>query len=229
MSPIADALAEVRARIARAAMACSRDPSEITLIAVSKTKPAEAVREAYEAGQRAFGENYAQELTHKASTLRDLADIEWHYIGHLQSNKAKHVAHAAHVVHTIDTLPIARELGKRAANEACGTVRRPLPVLVEVNVGAEPQKHGVSPGELEPLLDAVDRQPALKLRGLMTMPPLDLESARRAFKALVSLQTLHGGQSRLPDLSMGMSHDLEIAIACGATMVRVGSAIFGAR
>ncbi|MCL2778886.1 MAG: YggS family pyridoxal phosphate-dependent enzyme [Polyangiaceae bacterium] len=229
MSPIAEALARVRARITRAAMACSRDPSEIKLIAVSKTKPAEAVREAYEAGQRAFGENYAQELTHKASALADLADIEWHYIGHLQSNKAKHVAHAAHVVHTLDTPTVARELGKRAGSEGYGNAQRQLPVLVEVNVGAEPQKHGVSPGELEFLLDAVDRQPALKLRGLMTMPPPDLESARHAFMALVSLQTRHGGRNRLPDLSMGMSHDLEIAIACGATMVRVGSAIFGSR
>jgi pyridoxal phosphate enzyme (YggS family) len=229
LSPIAEALARVRDRITRAATACSRDPREIKLIAVSKTKPAEAVREAYEAGQRAFGENYAQELTHKAATLADLADIEWHYIGHLQSNKAKHVAHAAHVVHTLDTLTVARELGKRAANEGYGSAQKPLPVLVEVNVGAEPQKHGVLSGEIEPLLDAIDRQPALKLRGLMTMPPPDLESARRAFTELVSLQAIHGGRDRLPDLSMGMSHDLEIAIACGATMVRVGSAIFGSR
>ncbi|MCL2725503.1 MAG: YggS family pyridoxal phosphate-dependent enzyme [Polyangiaceae bacterium] len=230
MSTIAEALAHVRDRIARAAIACSRNPEDIKLIAVSKTKPETAVREAYKAGQRAFGENYAQELAQKADHLTDLADIEWHYIGHLQSNKAKYVARAAHVLHALDSPSLVRELGKRLAQkDENGNMRGPLPVLIEVNVGAEPQKHGVSPANLGPLLEAVDHEPTLKLRGLMTMPPQDLENARRAFEALVSLRNLHGGQTRLPELSMGMSEDLEIAIACGATMVRVGSAIFGAR
>src|SRR5690606_5260151 len=124
---------------------------------------------------------------------------------------------------------IARELGKRAAKEGRGTHADPLPVLVEVNVGGEPQKHGATAAELSEVLDAVAAEPSLRLRGLMTMPPHDLEAARRAFEALVSLRALHGGRARLPELSMGMSDDLEIAVACGATIVRVGSAIFGAR
>lgn len=226
---VADGLARVRDRIARAAGAASRDLSEIRLIAVSKTKPTAAIREAYAAGQRDFGENYAQELTQKAEELVDLPDLRWHFIGHLQSNKARFVAKAAHVVHTVDGPSLARELGKRAAKEGRGEGRERLPVLVEVNVGGEPQKHGSSAADLGEVLAAVEAQPALALCGLMTMPPNDLEAARRVFEALVSLRNLHGGRARLPELSMGMSDDLEVAIACGATLVRVGSAIFGTR
>jgi PLP dependent protein len=222
-------LASVRDRIARAAAAVGRRPEEITLVAVSKTKPPEAVREAYELGQRDFGENYAQELVQKADALTALPDIRWHYIGHLQSNKAKMVARVASVVHTVDSAALAKELGKRAAAEGRGDTRDRLPVLVEVNVGGEAQKHGASAGEVASVIDAVMAMPALALRGLMTMPPHDLEGARRAFEALSSLQNSHGGRERLPDLSMGMSDDLEVAIACGATIVRVGTAIFGAR
>jgi pyridoxal phosphate enzyme (YggS family) len=191
---------------------------------VSKTKPASAIREAYEAGHRDFGENYAQELVSKSDELADLMDLEWHFIGHLQSNKAKVIAQKANVVHTVDSVVLARELAKRAAK-----AERTLPVLVEVNVGREPQKHGAAPAELSEVLDAVEGAGPLALRGLMTMPPNDLEQARRVFEALGSLRNLHGGKSRLPELSMGMSDDLEIAIACGATIVRVGTAIFGKR
>ncbi len=226
---IAENLARVQDRIARAATAASRDPERVRLIAVSKTKSPASIREAYDAGQRAFGENYAQELATKADELGDLHDIEWHFIGHLQTNKAKVVARVANVVHTVDSAVLARELGKRAAKEGRGDAAPRLPVLVEVNVGGEPQKHGASAVELAEVLDSVEAQPALQLRGLMTMPPNDLEGARRAFEAVVSLRKLHGGRTRLPELSMGMSDDLEIAIACGATMVRVGTAIFGAR
>jgi PLP dependent protein len=222
---IADALARVRDRIARAAEAASRDPGSVQLIAVSKTKPASAIREAYAAGQRDFGENYAQELAQKSEELADLPDLRWHFIGHLQSNKARLIARPAHVVHTVDTPALARELGKRVAKEP----RDPLPVLVEVNVSGEPQKHGTTPSNLAALLSAVDAEPSLTLHGLMTMPPNDLEAARRAFEALVSLRSLHGGRTRLPDLSMGMSTDLEVAIACGSTLVRVGTSIFGGR
>lgn len=219
---IAASLAEVRARVARAAEACGRAASEVKLVAVSKTKPAEAVREAYEAGQRAFGENYAQELDAKSRSLADLPDIEWHFIGHLQSNKAKIVARAANVVHTVDGASLARELGKRAT--------RVLPVLIEVNVGGEAQKHGCAPSDIAEVMAAVRAQPMLALRGLMTMPPADdPEAARRVFETLASLRSLHGGVAALPELSMGMSGDLEIAIASGATIVRVGTAIFGAR
>ncbi len=225
MPGIAEGLAQVRDRIARAAEAASRDPSHIRLVAVSKTKPASMIREAYALGQRDFGENYAQELAEKADELVDLTDIRWHFIGHLQTNKAKLVAPVAHLVHTVDSPALVKELDKRAQK----TREQPLSVLVEVNVGGEAQKHGTSAADLGAVLDAIEATQALKLRGLMTMPPHDLEGARRAFEALASLQATHGGKARLPELSMGMSDDLEVAIACGATIVRVGTAIFGAR
>ncbi len=224
---IAENLAQVYARIHRAAAESGRDVRGIRLVAVSKTKGADAVREAYAAGQRDFGENYAQELAGKAEALRDLRDVTWHFIGHLQTNKARVVAKHAQVVHTVDSEALARELGKRVAKERPGV---PMPVLVEVNVGAEAQKAGASPGELAAVMRAVAEQPSLVLRGLMTMPPAgDLAEARRVFETLVTLRNLHGGPAVLPELSMGMTDDLEVAIACGATMVRVGTAIFGPR
>jgi pyridoxal phosphate enzyme (YggS family) len=223
---IAARLEEVRARIVVAATAAGRDPSRVKLVAVSKTKSPEAVREAYAAGQRAFGENYAQELATKAEALRDLEGIEWHFIGHLQTNKAKIAARHAHVVHTIDSGALARELGKRVAKEASG----PMAVLIEVNVGGEVQKAGAAPSEIEEVMREVQAQPALALRGLMTVPPAgDLAAARRAFETVATLRSLHRGEAVLPELSMGMSGDMEVAIACGATIVRVGTAIFGAR
>ena len=223
---IAAELEATHQRIARAARAAGRDPSEVKLVAVSKTKPAEAIREAYAAGQRAFGESYAQELTAKREALADLPDLEWHFIGHLQTNKAKYVARAAHVVHSLDSVVLARELGKRVASAG----REAITVLIEVNVSGEPQKHGAAPSELAEVIAAVQAEPSLRLQGLMTMPPEgDLEAARRTFSALGSLRSLHGGVPVLPELSMGMSGDLEIAVASGATLVRVGSAIFGDR
>ena len=223
---IAQSLGEVRSRIERAARAAGRDPVEVKLVAVSKKKPPEAVREAYAAGQRAFGESYAQELAAKAEALADLPDIEWHFVGHVQTNKAKVVVAHADVVHAVDSAVLARELGKRAA-----TGRRvPLPVLIEVNVGGEPQKPGATPGEIAEVIAAVQAQPSLSLRGLMTLPPAgDPEIARRVFETLATLRNLHGGTSVLPELSMGMTADLEVAIASGATYVRIGTAIFGAR
>jgi pyridoxal phosphate enzyme (YggS family) len=227
---IADDLGRVRDRIARAATAASRDPAEIKLVAVSKKKPASAIREAYEAGQRDFGENYAQELVQKSDELADLGELRWHFIGHLQSNKARQIVRPVYMVQTIDTVALVRELGKRAAKDGRGDGGQPpLPVLVEVNVGGEPQKHGATAASLGEVLGAIDAERALAVRGLMTMPPNDLEGARRAFEALASLRSLHGGRARLPELSMGMSNDLEVAIACGATIVRVGTAIFGER
>lgn len=224
---IASRLADVRGRIARAAAAAGRDPSGVRLVAVSKTKPAEAIREAYAAGQRAFGENYAQELASKAEALADLPELEWHFIGHLQTNKARVAARHAHYVHTVDSEALARELGKRAAKEGRAT---PLPVLIEVSLGGEAQKAGAAASEIAEVMRAVQAQDSLALRGLMTVPPAgDLEAARRVFETLVSLRNLHGGAAVLPELSMGMTADLEVAIACGATMVRVGTAIFGAR
>jgi pyridoxal phosphate enzyme (YggS family) len=223
---IARRLEEVRARVEGAARAAGRDPSRVRLVAVSKTKSPEAIREAHAAGQRAFGENYAQELAAKAEALADLTDIEWHFIGHLQTNKAKVAAKHAHVVHTVDSAGLARELGKRVSKEGRG----PMRVLIEVSVAGEAQKAGVSPSEIEEVMRAVQAEGALALKGLMTVPPAgDLEAARKAFSTLVTLRNLHGGEGVLPELSMGMSGDLEVAIACGATMVRVGTAIFGER
>ncbi len=227
MSSIAERLGQVGERIARAAAACGRSEESVKLVAVSKTKPPEAIREAHAAGQRAFGENYAQELAAKAEALSDLRDIEWHFIGHLQTNKAKVIAKWAHVVHTVDSAVLARELAKRL--RAAGRTEQ-LPVLLEVNVSGEVQKHGATGSELEGVIAAVHAEDALDLRGLMTMPPLgDPDAARKTFSTLASLRTLHGGTSALPELSMGMSSDLEIAVACGATMVRIGTAIFGER
>ncbi len=224
---IAERLAGVRERIDGAARACGRDPARVRLVAVSKTKPLQAIREAYACGQRAFGENYARELAAKALALDDLPDLEWHFIGHLQVNKAKVVAKHAHVVHTVDSAALARELGRRASNS--GRVI-PLPVLVELNIGGEPQKAGATPSEMAEVMSAIREQPALALRGLMTVPPAgELAAVRRVFETLVSLRNLHGGEQALPELSIGMTADLEVAIACGATIVRIGTAIFGPR
>lgn len=227
MVTVAERLATVRARIDDAARAAGRDPVGVKLVAVSKTKGAEVVREAYAAGQRAFGENYAQELAAKAEALADLPDIEWHFIGHLQTNKAKVVARIAHVVHTVDSMALARELGRRAAREERTTA---LPVLIEVNVAGEAQKSGAMASDIEEVMGAVRSEAALALRGLMTMPPAgDLQAARRVFETLRTLRNLHGGEAVLPELSMGMTGDLEVAVACGATIVRVGTAVFGER
>jgi pyridoxal phosphate enzyme (YggS family) len=223
---LAERLSAVQARIAGAAAAAGRDPTEIKLVAVSKSQPAEAIRRAHDAGQRAFGESYAQELALKAEALADLVDIEWHFIGHLQTNKAKIVAKHADVVHSVDSETLARELGKRAARERTSA----LPVFIEVNVAREPQKAGARPSEIEDVIRAVRAEPWLSLRGLMTVPPAgDPAAARSVFGALATLRNLHGGPAALPELSLGMSADFEGAIACGSTCVRVGTAIFGER
>jgi len=218
-------LAEVRRRIESAATSCGRDPASVRLVAVSKGHDADSIRAAYAAGQRIFGESYAQELATKAESLADLSDLEWHFIGHLQSNKAKVVAGIARAIHSVDSSHLARELARRARSAS-----HPIHVLVEVSVAGEAQKSGVLPQDLEAVLAAVEAETSLTLRGLMTMPPHgDLDIARRTFETLASLRNLHGGAQRLPELSMGMSDDLEVAVAAGATMVRIGTAIFGKR
>ena len=223
---VAERLALVRARIRAAEAAAGREPDAVLLVAVSKRHPAAAIREAYAAGQRDFGENYVQELAAKVEELADLPGLVWHLIGNIQTNKAKVVAKIAHVVHTVDDVHIARELGKRAAST--GTALR---VLIEVNAFGEAQKHGATPSEIADVAAAVLREPALTLRGLMTVPPEtdDPTVARANFSTLRTLRNAHGGPAMLPELSMGMSADLESAIAEGATMVRIGTAIFGAR
>jgi len=198
------------------------------LLAVSKFQPTSAILEAYAAGQRDFGENYVQELCRKAEELAHLNDLRFHLIGHLQTNKARAVAPVAASVQTIDSTRLAQELGRR-----CGSTRQkgPLDVLVEVNVSGELSKSGCAPEELAPVLEAIEAEPTLRLRGLLTVPPQssDVTSSRPYFSQLERLQSEHGGRQRLPELSMGMSSDLEVAIACGSTWVRIGTAIFGER
>lgn len=223
---IAAKLDEVRARVAQAARDAGRDASTILLLAISKTKPIESVRAAYDAGQRCFGENYAQELVEKADALADLPGLEWHFVGRLQTNKARLVATRARMVHAVDSERLARELAKRAEGRD-----RPLDVLIEVNVGGEASKGGLEPDALEATLRVVEAHASLRLRGLMSIPPpTETPEASRPFhRALAALRDAHGGASRLPELSMGMTDDLEVAIQEGATIVRVGTAIFGAR
>jgi pyridoxal phosphate enzyme (YggS family) len=227
MSSIVQRLEATRARIEQAATAAGRSSQSVVLVAVSKRKPIEMIREAYAAGQRDFGENYAQELAHKAEQLGALDGIRWHMIGHLQRNKARQVIDVAWALHTVDSVRLTEELERRAQVVS----RVPLRVLVEVNVAGELSKSGCTPADLEAILDAVERQPSLRLSGLMTMPPYteDPHGAHPYFEELVRLRDTHGGQPRLPELSMGMSHDLEEAISTGATLVRVGTAIFGER
>lgn len=187
------------------------------LIAVSKTHPAEAVRAAYALGQRDFGESYAQELAHKAEALADLRDLRWHFLGPLQRNKAKLVAKHACAVHALESARVA------AAIDAAALA--PLDAFVQINVAGEASKHGIAAADLDPLLGELGALRHLRCVGLMTLPPPDQAATREAFAALASLAAARG----LGALSMGMSDDLELAIAAGATHVRIGTAIFGAR
>lgn len=223
---ITERLNDVRGRIERAVKRASRAPGSVVLCAVSKTKPSALIRAAYQAGQRDFGENYVQELVQKARELGDLSELRWHAIGTLQRNKAKDVAKLAALVHTVDREELARELGRRAVANG-----RVLPVLVEVNIAGEASKSGCGPEDVGRLLEVISNTPGLSMRGLMTMPPFteDPEPSRPMFRALYEIRERHGGSAVLPELSMGMSHDFEIAIEEGATIVRVGTAIFGAR
>lgn len=226
MNEIAERLAQVRQRIEAAAKNAGRQAESVRLIAVSKVHPSQAIRAAYEAGQRDFAENYAQELAQKAEELADLPDLRWHMIGHLQSNKARLVAPVAAVVHTIHSPRLAGILGRRAA-----ALGRTIDVLIEVNIANDPAKSGCMPEEVEAILGAIQREPSLRARGLMTVPPFteDPEGAGPFFEALRELRDRFGGIEALPELSMGMTHDLDVAVAEGATMVRVGTGIFGAR
>jgi pyridoxal phosphate enzyme (YggS family) len=230
------ALEQVRERIALAAARHGRSPGEVRLLAVSKRQSEHKIRAAYAAGQRDFGENYAQELTRKSALCDELPGMRFHMIGHVQRNKCAALAGLVSAVHTVDSVRLAQELGRRAASVAVPDGRRLLPgselaVFVEVNVGAEPQKAGCTPAELGGVLDAIEAEPALALRGLMAIPDGEGEeqASRRAFQALAELRERHGGIRRLPELSMGMSRDLEVAVECGTSWVRVGTAIFGAR
>jgi pyridoxal phosphate enzyme (YggS family) len=226
MMTIAARLHDVRTRIAAAAQCAGRAPSDVALLAVSKTWPAAAVREAAAAGQRAFGENYVQEGVDKVETLRALG-LEWHFIGPLQSNKTRAVANAFDWVHGIDRLKIAERLSAQR-----DVHRPPLNICIQVNVSGEDSKSGVAPDAVAALAQAVAALPRLRLRGLMCIPEPTEDTAllRMRFAALRRLRDeLAAAGLVLDTLSMGMSHDIEPAIAEGATIVRVGTAIFGER
>lgn len=217
----------VMARIARAAASAGRDPADVRLLAVGKTFPAEAIRAVYALGQRAFGENYVQEGTAKADALSDLPGIEWHLIGPLQSNKAAMAASRFAWVHTVDRLKIAERLSAARSPDA-----PPLQVCVQVNVSFEASKSGVRPAETVPLAKSVAALPRLRLRGIMGIPEPtdDTDRRRREFRQLREcLDACRAAGLPADTLSMGMSADLEDAIAEGATLVRVGTSIFGAR
>ncbi len=226
MTTIASNLQAVRGRIAAAAKACGRDPDDILLLAVSKTWPASCVAAAADAGQRDFGENYAQEGADKIATLTQ-RDLVWHFIGPLQSNKTKTVANDFEWVHSIDRLKIAERLSAQRDVHL-----PPLSICLQVNVSGESSKSGIATDALAELADAVSALPGLRLRGLMCVPePSDDVALQRARFATLRqcMAELNARGLALDTLSMGMSHDLEAAIAEGATIVRVGTAIFGAR
>lgn len=218
MESLSERVAAVRERIAQATARARRDPSGITLIAVSKLFPAQAIVDAYACGLREFGENYVQEFEDKHPQLPPLEGARFHLIGHLQSNKARRAAELFHAVQTVDSARLARRLDEPG---------QPLDIMLEVKLSPEQAKSGASPEELPALIDAVRACPNLHLEGLMTMPPWsdDPEQSRPYFRRLRELAEHHG----LARLSMGMSHDLEVAIEEGATLVRVGTAIFGGR
>jgi PLP dependent protein len=228
MASIEAKLQQVRDRIALACAAAQRPVQSVTLLAVSKTFGPEAVRQAHAAGQRAFGENYVQEALAKISGLADLrAGIEWHLIGPLQSNKTREVAAAFDWVHSVDRLKLAERL---SVQRSAGLP--PLQVCLQVNISGEPSKSGVAPADVPALAHAVAALPNLRLRGLMTIPELavDVAAQRAPLRALRELfEALRAKGLALDTLSMGMSADLEAAIAEGATIVRVGTAIFGSR
>ena len=229
---IADNLRLVRERMASAARRAGRDPADVKLMAVSKTFGIEAIREAHDAGQRLFGENRVQEFAGKSESLRDLPGFEMHLIGHLQSNKARKAAEMFAAVDSVDSVKLAERLNASALE-----LGKRLPVLIEINIGGEDAKAGLAPDspELDDLLASASRFTNLRIRGLMTVPPFtdDPEGARPFFCRLRELRDRIASRNlptvTMNELSMGMSHDFEVAIEEGSTCVRIGTSIFGAR
>jgi pyridoxal phosphate enzyme (YggS family) len=226
---IAENIARVRERVHHACERAGRPPESVRLVAVTKTVPPEAIRMAYAAGVRDFGENRVQEAAAKRPLLHDL-DAVWHLIGHLQSNKAKHACQLFRWVHSVDSVHIAQRMDHFAA-----ALGKKMPVLIEVHLGGEASKFGVEEAGLMALAEQVGALPSLELRGLMTVPPFfeNAEDVRPFFRRLRELasriESLKLPGVSMRELSMGMSHDFEIAIEEGATMVRIGTAIFGER
>ena len=223
MSTIADNIDQVEARIRAAALAVQRDVTSVHLLAVSKTKPAAALREAYAAGLRNFGENYLQEARAKQVELADLP-LCWHFIGPIQSNKTRDIAEHFAWVHSVDRLKIAQRLSEQRPEDL-----PPLNICIQVNVSGEASKSGCTPADLPALAAAISALPRVKLRGLMAIPE-PTEDRTEQDAAFATVRTLQESLNMgLDTLSMGMSHDLESAIAQGATWVRIGTALFGAR
>ena len=226
MTEFSERLVTVNNRILAAAESSRRDPTQVHLLAVSKTKPVEAILAAYEAGQRLFGENYLQEALQKIEALSDL-EIEWHFIGRIQSNKTRAIAENFAWVHGIDNIKHARRLSEQRPKEM-----PPLNICLQINLSGERSKGGLRPDEIEAVAAEAAALPGIVLRGLMTLPAPedDLEKQRLPFRRLRELmERLQADGLALDTLSMGMSHDLEAAIAEGATIVRIGTALFGAR
>lgn len=222
-----DRLAAVKARLRGAALQTGRPERDISLLAVSKLQPDEKIRTLYAAGQRAFGENYVQEAEAKVAALSDLSDIEWHLIGPLQSNKTRGVAETMHWVHSVDRLKIAERL---SAQRPVGPP--PLNICIQVNISAEASKSGCKPEDAVDLAVAANALPRLTVRGLMGMPEPGITEADTHAQFMRLAQLFAVARLKVPTLdtlSMGMSDDLEIAVACGSTMVRVGTALFGPR
>jgi len=230
MGSIADNLGSVTRLIQKATLQAGREPGSVSLLAVSKTRTAQELREAVAAGQRAFGENYLQEALDKMAELHDLKDIDWHFIGPIQSNKTRQIASAFSWVHSVDRLKVARRL-----NEQRETGLAPLNICLQVNINNEPSKSGCQPEELPELVSQIGLLPGLSLRGLMAIPDPDQTepalsaSFRKLANTLKELRQEYPKAGPLDTLSMGMSGDLELAIAAGATWVRIGTAIFGGR
>ena len=228
LSTIKENLQEVRANIKKAAAFAGRDERDITLIAVSKTKPVEMLREAYDEGVRTFGENRVQELCDKYPQLPD--DIKWHLIGHLQTNKVKYIVDKVAMIHSVDSLKLAEEISRQAVK--CGVT---VDILIEVNVAEEDSKFGVSIKDAPGLCEQISKLPGLRIRGLMTVAPYvdDPDENRPVFCALrqlsVDIQAKNIDNVVMDCLSMGMSGDYTVAIEEGATFVRVGTSIFGNR
>ncbi len=230
MSSIADNIGSVTRRIQKATLAAGRGSGSVRLLAVSKTRPADDLRQAIHAGQMAFGENYLQEALEKIEALADVPELDWHFIGPIQSNKTRQIAAAFSWVHSVDRLKIARRLSEQRP-----TNLPPLNICLQVNINEEDSKTGCTLDELPELVAAVGELPQLSLRGLMAIPDPDQPEAdlrlsfRRLARALHELKAQHPDAGPLDTLSMGMSGDLEMAIAEGATWVRVGTDVFGAR
>ena len=201
-----------------------RDPASVQLLAVSKTHPSQSLREMYQAGQRSFGENYLQEALTKIDELQDL-EIEWHFIGHVQRNKTKHLAEKFDWVHGVDRLIIAERLSSQRMDS-----RKPLNICIQVNIDGQDSKDGCQPDEVAELVKQISQLPNIRLRGIMVIPAPENSVAFADAKTLFEqVKSLHARPQDWDTLSMGMSGDLDAAIAAGSTMVRVGTALFGAR